>query len=450
MAPRPKRAAEDVSRVRLHDDGPSSKKPRFDYRNPSTLAADQPDEDTILDLDEIGKGGAPTKRNAVELDGYESDSSTENFETRAEARAHEGARAANKSKDEAMNDMFDDLDEECGDGDADEDLAVEGKKKKKEVRFMNENEIEGQVSSSKSGGHVSADFSLHGKQAARTLDRESSSDESADEEERDKLGEVDEELGAGAKKKHAPRLDAFNMHNEAEEGKFDNSGNFVRKATDPHAVHDTWLEDTSKAEIKRAREAHEKREEERRQKDLADDAISTSETLSVLIGFLQQAETVLEALARLGKEKEKKKPRWQRNRRRNDDTMEIDEGSTELDKAESKRKETVEAITAAADRLLTRGQLDVYEAERAALLRQYRKETGEEWQEPSQHELQAPFEAPTTSWFYRWSDARDGLEKHGPYGGEAMQAWYEAGYFGDGVVFRQTGTEGWSASVDFV
>lgn len=449
MAPRPKRAAEDLSRVRLRDDGSSSKKPRFDYRNPSTLAADQPDDDTILDLDEIGKSGATTKRNAIELDGYESDSSTENFETRAEARGDKDVKASKKTRDEDMNDMFDDLDEEFGKEDMDEELARGGRKKKKEVRFMNENEIEGQVLSSKSGGHVSADFSLNGQKTAQTVNRESS-DDSADEEERDRLGEIDEELGAGAKKKHAPRLDAFNMHNEVEEGKFDDSGNFVRKAMDPHAVHDTWLDETSRTEIKRAKEAHEKREEERRQRDIADDAISTSETLSILIGLLENAETVLEALARLGKAKEKKKPKWQRNKRKNGSETDVDMQGADQDLAETKRKEAVEAITAAADRLLIRGQPEIYEAEREILLRQYRKEAGEDWEPMSQGIQNVTSQSLPREWEYRWSDARDGGEKHGPYDGRTMQAWNEAGYFGESVLFRQLDGDGWSASVDFV
>ena len=63
------------------------------------------------------------------------------------------------------------------------------------------------------------------------------------------------ELGAGGKKSHAPKLDAFNMKNEQEEGRFDAQGNFVRKAADPDAVHDSWLEGVSKKDMKKAKEA---------------------------------------------------------------------------------------------------------------------------------------------------------------------------------------------------
>ena len=126
-AGRPKRTAEASERYV----SPDSKKPRFDARNPSTLAPDAPEEDAILELDEIGKGGMQTKRNAVKLDGYESDSSDDNFEARADEKAElakqEGRSADTKSsknagwnkrpqengksKDEDEMDMFADVDE---------------------------------------------------------------------------------------------------------------------------------------------------------------------------------------------------------------------------------------------------------------------------------------------------------------------------------------------------
>lgn len=449
---RPKRAGEEFLRHNFNasdGDAHSSKRARFDARNPSTLAADAPDEDPILDLDEIGAKSGQAKRNAVELDGYESDSSNENFDTRAERRAKGqggGGKKKAKSKDEEDADMFADLADEAEGVESEAD-EVGGRKKKKEVRFMENEDIEGQVAHSKSGGHVSADFSLNGKgKAALDKDVESSSDESGDDEERDLVGddEDEQELGAGAKKKHAPKLDAFNMKNEAEEGKFDESGNFIRKAADPFAVHDSWLEDASKSDIRKAKEAQEKRDEAQRQRAIADDAISAGDILAALITRLETSETVLEALARLNSTKDKKKPKWQKNKRKNGTAAEMDVDETE-DAAEVKRREAVEAITAAADQLLTRGQTEIYEAERELLMRQYKRETGEEWVDGS---LES--NGGEKQWEYRWSDARDGGDSHGPYDGPTMVAWNEAGYFGDAVEFREVGQDGWRSSVDFV
>ncbi|KAI9714729.1 MAG: hypothetical protein M1820_000018 [Bogoriella megaspora] len=457
-APRAKRAGEDFTSINFPDsenEERSSKKPRFDYRNPSTLAPDAPEEDAILELDEIGKGGAQTKRNAINLDGYSSDSSNENFDTRANEKAKlakQESKSNAKSKDEDENDMFADLDEINADGDEDEDLVREGKKPKKGVRFMDDSDIEGEVTSSKSGGHVSANI-LQGRGRDKEIE---SSSESGEDEERDRVADdMDEELGAGSKKKHAPKLDAFNMRQEAEEGKFDESGNYIRKATDPDAVHDSWLDGFSKKDFKQARDAEEKREQERKERNAADDAILTSELLRTLISHMEIGETVFETLARLNKEKGVKKPKWQKNKKKNTTTensngthMEIDSDLVKDDSEEIKRKEVIEAITGAADQLYSRGQPEIYEAEREILIRQYTRETGEDWNS-SNKSKDADTETDTAErWEYRWSDSRDGGESHGPYDSAIMVAWKDAGYFGEGVVFKRVGEPEWSSSLD--
>lgn len=479
-APRPKRGGEEFARTHhLDDEGSSSKKPRFDVRNPSALAPDALEEDAVLEVDEIGKRGQQAKRNAVNIDGYESDSSNEGFDGRAEAKAKEAAKNGKQgtgSKAEEDSDMFADLDEELGDGDKDDEKAGINTKKKKNVRFLEAEEIEGQVAGSKSGGHVSADFSLNGSGPGlngngtsnfHDKEAESSSESDVAEEVRaDIEGQVDEEVGAGGKKAHAPKLDAFNMKSEQEEGRFDAHGNFVRKAMDPDAVHDLWLEGVSKKDMKKAKEAEDRRDLERQQKALEDDAVLTSDILKDLIPHLERSETVLEALARLGRGKDKKK-KWQtkKHKRNPEEAMNTDGDSntTAEDPTETRRRDAVEAITGAADKLLTRGQVEIYDAERELLVRQYRRETGgEDWIDPPAPERELvdedgpDGEREMKRWEYRWSDARDGGEIHGPYEGRMMVEWTDAGYFGDGVEFRRVG-EGeekgggeWSRLVDFV
>lgn len=462
-APRPKRGGEEFARTHYLDgEGPSYKKIRFDTRNPSALAPDAPEEDAILEADEIGKRGQYAKRNAVNIDGYDSDSSNEGFDARAATKAKEAEKNGKigpESKDEEQGDMFADLDEEVKDGDEDEEAHGEGKKQRKNVRFLEEDEIEGQVASSKGGGHVSADFSvsrggLGGPNAtlrSRNGGHESSSESDVDDEERAELGNVDEELGAGSKKEHAPKLDAFNMKSEQEEGRFDAQGNFVRKAADSDAVFDSWLEGVSKKDMKKAKDAADKRDQERRQQDIQNDAMLTSEILSGLLPHLERGETILEALARLGRGKAKKKPEWQNKtkaKRNGAEAMDVEEPE---DPVETRRREAVEAITNAANQLLTRGQPEVYDAEKEALMRQYGRDTGEEWVDPSQSEAAGDGLESTKQWEYRWSDARDGGEAHGPYNGSMMVSWNDAGYFGDGVEFRRVGESSeWSTSVDFV
>lgn len=476
-AARPKRAGEEFARTH-HLNGPSSsKKPRFDVRNPSALAPDAPEEDAVLEADVIGGAGIRTKRNAVNVDGYDSDSDNENFDTRAEERgkqkkgeanlfqqlesyqndsgSKDGANAKTDMEEDA--DMFADMDEESLDGNEDED-NIKSTRKDKTVTFLEEDEIEGQVASSKSGGHISGNFALDPKGRLSTHamdDRESSDDEEdaalAAEEEG-----IDEEVGAGGLKRNAPKVDAFNMKAEQEEGRFDAAGNYVRKAADPDAVHDSWLEGVSKKDMKKAAEAHEKREAERRQKRLEDDAMLTSDILRTLIIRLEKGESVLEALARLGKgqTKTKKIPKWKlKKKQQANDGMEVDAEKPTEDPNQVKIREAVDAITGAADQLLTRGQTDIYEQEREMLVRQYQRETGETWVEPPTDELMDDADGvrPVRMWEYRWTDGRDGASKQGPYDGQTMVAWQDAGYFGEAVEFRRAGEEGvWSRVVDFL
>lgn len=453
---RSKRAAEDYVRTRDHEEfyGQPTKKPRFDVRNPSALAPDALEEDAILDADVIGNRGQQVRRGAVNIDGYDSDSDNDNFNARADAKAKE--KTAPKSQEEDDNDMFADLAEDFKDGDDSEGDAGRRGGKKKAVRFLDADEIEGQVQHSKSGGHVSADFGLNGdgKGKSREVDDEveSSSESEVDDEIRASAGDLDPELGAGSKKSHAPKLDAFNMRSELEEGRFDEQQNYVRKAADPDAIHDVWLEGVSKKQMRQAKEAAEMREEERRARALEDDAKSTSQVLSQLIPLLERGETILEALARLGKGKARK-PKWHQNKNKNkkqNGGSSDDHPTTQDDPAEKARKEKVEAITGAADILLTRGQPEIYDSEREMLVRQYQRETGEEWIDPPQPtDVSASDASSKEMWEYRWTDARDGGAINGPYDADTMRQWNDAGYFGEGVEFRRRDGGEWTRIAEF-
>lgn len=449
---RPKRAGEDFARTHHHDDdnpsGPSShKKPRFDLRNPSALAPDALEEDPVLDADEIGRRGQQVRRKAVNLDGYESDSDVEAFSARVEAKAKR-SRAKHDADDD---DMFAELQEDFGAEEIDADEAL--RKNKKTVRFLRNDEIEGQVASSTGGRTLRADFT---KSDGQVNVEEPESDSDIADEERARVGTgMDAELGAGGKKKHAPLLDAFNMRAEQEEGQFDDQGNYIRKAVDPDAVYDSWLEGVSKKDIRQAKEAAEKRERERKLKDRMNDDILTADLLKTLIIHLQRGETALEALARLGKGLHRK-PKWQ-TKQRNKNRPSQKNGAedvemTEDDPNEIAKRQAIEAVTGAADLLLGRGENDIYDTERELLTRQYRHETGEEWVDrplESSENHPGASEEPTM-WEYRWSDARDGGNVHGPYDSAMMKSWNDAGYFGQGVEFRRAGDTGeWSSVANF-
>ncbi|OAQ99051.1 hypothetical protein LLEC1_02482 [Akanthomyces lecanii] len=443
-AGRPRRDGETFARTHHHDDEQEDEsRVKFDVRNPSTLAPDAREDDAILDADVIGASAA-TKRGAVNLDGYDSDSDNDTFNARAEGRkkgkvdineqldnydskATHSAPSTSRNDDDDDDDMFAAADGEDREAD-DEDPKASADKKKK-VQFMEVNEIEGQEQKSKSGGTVHLD------------DGESSDAESEKELLAQEEG-VDEEVGAGGLKRNAPKVEAFNLNAEMEEGRYDDQGNYVRKAGDPDAVHDTWLNGLSKKEMKKAAEAHEKRESEARKRRLEDDGLLSSDLLKTLIMHLERAETPLEALARLGKgqKKTKKIPQWKLKKMNKG--MDVDQNAEQPDPEQLRIKTAIDGITEAADKLLSRGLEDVYDQEREVLVREYRKESGEDWVEPAREEEPAGGTAASAlagKWEFRWVDGRDDGSTQGPFDGPSMKAWQDAGYFGQGIEFRPAG-----------
>ncbi|DAA77057.1 TPA_exp: Uncharacterized protein A8136_6823 [Trichophyton benhamiae CBS 112371] len=427
----------------------SSKKPRFDVRNPSALAPDALEDDAVLDADEFGHRGQKVRRNAVKVEGFESDSENEGFDARAEAKS-KAKKRENRADDD--DDMFAELEEDFAENDDEDETG--GVKHKKQVRFLETDEIEGQVNSSRAGGKVTLDTrSAGGIGKGRAIDDDEEEDDDSGSDVGDDVRaalptDVDKELGAGSKKQHAPLLDAFNMRAEQEEGRFDDAGNYVRKAMDPDAVHDSWLEGVSKKDMRKAKEAAEKREEERRQQSLVADKVLTSDVLKTLIQHLDRGETIIEALARLGKGL-KHRPKWQnkskKNQKRANGATE-DVEMQEEDPKETEKKRAVEEITEAADMLLSRGQTDIYDTERELLTRMYQRETGEQWVDPPGPETTVDDGGDgenSEMWEFRWSDSRDGGIIHGPYDKPTMQSWSGAGYFSQGgAEFRVVGSSG--------
>ncbi|PNY28831.1 LIN1-like protein [Tolypocladium capitatum] len=470
-AARPKRAGENFARTHHHDKGDDdeadTKRVKFDVRNPSTLAPDTREDDAVLDADVIGGGSAP-KRGAVNLDGYDSDSDNETFNTRAASRkkgdvnilekldsysARGSGAGGTESKANADGDDDDDDDDDdifapAVDEKAKEEADAGGfdksGRKKKEVSFLDPSQIPGQVEGSKSGGHV-------------RLDERESSDDEADMELAIQEEGLDQEVGAGGLKRNAPKLEAFNLEAEMDDGRFDQEGNYVRKAGDPDAVHDNWLQGLSKKDMRKAAEAHEKREAEARKQRIQEDGVLVSDLLKTLILQLERAETPLEALARLGRSqiKPKKTAKWKLKRlNKGAEGMDVDPGVAG-DAEQARIKQSINAITDAADKLLSRDQEEVYDQEREMLVREYRRETGEDWVEP---EPQAGEEGggetagDGTMWEFRWTDGRDGGDgaTQGPFDGAAMKAWQDAGYFGQGVEFRPADDGGnWSRTATF-
>ncbi|KAI5292022.1 hypothetical protein KEM52_006679, partial [Ascosphaera acerosa] len=232
--------------------------------------------------------------------------------------------------------------------------------------------------------------------------------------------------------------------------------------------------------------------EERRREAREADRTLTSELLAALIRWLERGETPLEALARLHRQGKTRAAAAKRGRRLGTSRRKVEAGShppdaemkdarPEDDATEAARKQAIDAITTASDTLLARGHTDIYEREREMLTRQYRRETGEEWQDeqppdqgretalataagaatdthadtgtgtgtPAPSGSATGTDTDTDAWEFRWSDARDGGGVHGPYDEATMRQWQAAGYFGEGVAFRKAGGDEWIAALPF-
>ena len=87
------------------------------------------------------------------------------------------------------------------------------------------------------------------------------------------------------------------------------------------------------------------------------------------------------------------------------------------------------------------------------LVREYRRETGEDWVEPTaQTTEENGSKTSAKMWEFRWTDGRDGDAKQGPFDSQTMKAWQDAGYFQGSVEFRPADDElsQWTNVAEFV
>ncbi|RHY04239.1 hypothetical protein DYB34_003772 [Aphanomyces astaci] len=180
---------------------------------------------------------------------------------------------------------------------------------------------------------------------------------------------------------------AFNLKEDREEGHFDESGNFVWAKEEQPMQEDAWLENVSAQEMEGAERARILRQEAR-----TDDEETWTErrATSVFMEVLEEGETVLKALKRLGKKKK---------------------GSKGPEQTADMKREFDE-LTEATDFLMRQGKADVYHTPKEQLV------------------PQAP-PPPPVLWEYK---SQDGLIQ-GPFPSSNFVEWQAQGYFrGDSAV----------------
>ena len=357
--------------------GPN-KKVKLDELNPAHLSKTE-SYDTLEE--DIGEGAA--RKKDYKLDGYASDSSEE---------GHGIKRVTDLSNEAGPVDDDDDMFGQAPSKDASHTAKDADKK---QPRFLDIGEIQGQ------------DF----KSRSEFMDIV---DDDAEDEEDDE--EIDEEVGALGKKKNAPKLDSFNMREELEEGKFDEDGNYIRTAKDQKDNQDDWLQDVSRKDIQAAKEAVERRQREEMERDAVVDSVTLAELLTELIRFLDKGETLLEALQRSSGPS--KRPKRRKDRKSKGKDPEVDNSSS------------IKRITEVANQLMAKTELDIYDTEREGLIRAFKKETGEEFLETRSRdtdEIMLDNDQQDT-WEFVWQGKEDVI--NGPYPTTTMLSWYDGGLLG--------------------
>ncbi|CAH2354333.1 protein Lin1p [[Candida] railenensis] len=235
-----------------------------------------------------------------------------------------------------------------------------------------------------------------------------------------------------------PKIEAFNLREEADEGHFDLNGNYVKTKDEEEEAaavnEDHWIHNTKKSDILRAKESQLARERATKEKRIKRNrtVLPTTELLSKLIEMLEPAESPLEALARLTPQK------LSRNRKK------------KQHQEANPNKETILCITEVCDQLVNDKTIEnVYEMTREEFMRLYKTESGTDFKasraKRSREELESDHENESEQtesnsdygekiWEFRWIEAPD--EILGPYSAYEMKYW-KASYFENKVEVKK-------------
>ncbi|KAI9593271.1 hypothetical protein BDF19DRAFT_415646 [Syncephalis fuscata] len=250
------------------------------------------------------------------------------------------------------------------------------------------------------------------------------------------------------------KIEAFNLRNELEEGKFDESGTYVQNDKDPQRFHDSWLEGVSEKEINKAHEAHARREREMRQRlaqeeqEISDAAGATRAAQLDLLDYLHDDETVNTALKRLGGGTKRKKFGTARKNKQRSLTTKQAMDDTEADTAtEAERRRDIELLTGLCDRLMSLGQLDVYDWTADQIKSDLQRQnvtlsdnTAALMEQAAQSEFTMAETVDDSAndgrqWQFKWTS--DATEVHGPHTTAEIRAWSSHGYFNAGVLIKR-------------
>ena len=490
----------------------ANKRLRFD----PTSATDS-NGDGDLDLDEQDrKRNQQGRKGRVITEGYASESSDEDIDGGTHRRNADKKRKA--AQDDGDEDIFD-----LGDDDRADSQQKESKKT--HSKYLELGDIEGQEFDSRTRRHEDPSASPETDEEDRDpeLELEDSDHEDGDDDDGEEA-DSGPEAGINALSERTPptspggtplrnadrpsgtrrakrgtkggvKITGFNMKEEMKTGKFDEEGNFIENAKDPHAQHDSWLAGQySRKKIKAAREAQLRLEREMREKEAREEQEDNDEDelRKQLVEHMMRGESVLETLRRLGKDSKKHGAKNERkvgyrskNKNVSKEGLNADAQGSKADAAQTQSgkdrddgaAKALEQVTHLASTLMSKfGEMAIYEASYEQLLQEVRKsglvrgnfDPASRFDTASSNDANHGLsEDADAKWEYRWSPAylaaaaqasgesvSPEMETFGPYSRAELEGWAQAGYFGtDGerILIRQSGSNGpWQKSIEFL
>ncbi|GJJ70171.1 CD2 antigen cytoplasmic tail-binding protein 2 [Entomortierella parvispora] len=261
-----------------------------------------------------------------------------------------------------------------------------------------------------------------------------------------------------------PKIEAFNMKEELEEGgEIDASGNFIRKL-DPDRFHDSWLEGLSRKEIEAARQAHDRkiRQQKEEEREAARSAMTETDIYLELANILTPGESVLEAIQRLGGGAKKRTSAANKGGRKkygssSSTAAASSEAPTEDSEEQAKRKQAIEKLTDLCDKMMAMGHFNIYEETYEQAVRNLRRADiiDDDWiigtpvLRPEERAAAAAAamlmeedEDMPVQWEYRWASPPEGQsaeETFGPFSAAEMKSWWDQGFFSQGILVRMVG-----------
>lgn len=215
-------------------------------------------------------------------------------------------------------------------------------------------------------------------------------------------------------------IEPFHMKQEREDGSgFFDGDTYVFRKRDTEDEPDAWLDSLSDSKEAFAEKTRSEDDSSKASSDNDMNILSPEELYAKIIPLVSDTETVMQALVRYGnliKRKPFKRHNGSKSTAKDTSSPADDTAATE---ATQMAQTALNDLTEAANALLLKGQVDIYQKTRNDLIQLLPEDdTGGDEQEAS--------DKPVVQWEYEGSQDK---QIHGPYATAHMRGWIQSGYF---------------------